>query len=309
MVASQTRSARSNSTTDGWVLVAGGDEDPNIRRMMATLSARDVPYRALLVGDGITPRLDWNIEDATMTVEGERLEPRSAFLRHDVFTHLGDGRQQSAYRAFTWYSTLTGWLATRPDIRTPNHGYLTQTTNKPQVLHLARQAGLKVPPTRVTNDVEGLESFEPGKGKIAKPVNGGGYCQDLAEIGSDVPLKGGRAAAPAIVQPKLINPEFRVYAVGGRFLGFHIESESLDYRENQDARVRFEPNVPSHLCEGLTRLMRSLDMDYGAADFKTCAESGELCFLEINSAPMFGSFDADARGQLLAAIIEYLTEN
>ena len=50
-------------------------------------------------------------------------------------------------------------------------------------------------------------------------------------------------------------------------------------------------------------------MDFGAADFKTDPETGELCFLEVNTSPMFAAFDQVAGGKLAEAILETLSRN
>jgi hypothetical protein len=48
-------------------------------------------------------------------------------------------------------------------------------------------------------------------------------------------------------------------------------------------------------------------MDFGAADFKTDPETGQLVFLELNTSPMFARFDQVSGGQVCAAIIHELT--
>jgi D-alanine-D-alanine ligase-like ATP-grasp enzyme len=53
--------------------------------------------------------------------------------------------------------------------------------------------------------------------------------------------------------------------------------------------------------------MTRLGLDFGAADFKTDPDTGELIFLELNTSPMFAKFDLVSGGQLTAAIIQELT--
>ena len=57
----------------------------------------------------------------------------------------------------------------------------------------------------------------------------------------------------------------------------------------------------------LRKLMSWLGTDFGAADFKTDPDTGQLLFLELNSSPMFARFDQVSGGQLCAAIIHELT--
>jgi glutathione synthase/RimK-type ligase-like ATP-grasp enzyme len=201
---------------------------------------------------------------------------------------------------------VTGWLAVHEEARILNRRSLHRSTNKPEALYRARQAGLAVPRTLVTNHLADLERFAPGQPKIVKPVNGGGHCQRLHEALAGLESRNGAVAAPAIVQPELVQPEVRVFGVGGRFLAFSVQSEDLDYRVRQSARVEPLAEVPEGLAEGLERLMEGMGLDFGAADFKTCPDTGRLLFLEINNGPMFAAFDQAAGGAVSGAIADFL---
>jgi glutathione synthase/RimK-type ligase-like ATP-grasp enzyme len=286
------------------ILVAGGDRDPNLRALVDTLEERGADLRFLQVGAEHHPWIVWDLERDRLLVDGEEIRPRAAFVRHDVFTHLADGRPASSFRAFAWYTAVMGWIAAHEDVRVLNRAALHQTTNKPYVLHLARQAGLAVPATLVTNHLESLEGFaRPG---IVKPVNGGGYCERLDEILAATESREGAAAAPAIVQAELVPPEVRVFGVAGRMLAFSVASDELDYRRSQSARVEPLAEVPAAIAEGLGQLMDRLGLTFAAADFKTCSETGRLLFLEINTGPMFAAFDRVSGGAVTTAIARFL---
>jgi D-alanine-D-alanine ligase-like ATP-grasp enzyme len=115
------------------------------------------------------------------------------------------------------------------------------------------------------------------------------------------------AASPAIVQQRLEPPELRVYVVGRRLFGFRVISTELDYRASNQTRVEPEPSLPAALGHALLALAERLGLDWAAADLKTDRESGELCFLEINSAPMFVAFDRAGDGALGDALLDWLT--
>jgi len=53
--------------------------------------------------------------------------------------------------------------------------------------------------------------------------------------------------------------------------------------------------------------MSRLGLDFGAADFKTDPETGQLVFLELNTSPMFARFDQVSGGKVCTAIIHELT--
>ncbi|HYG63992.1 MAG TPA: hypothetical protein VEL74_15560 [Thermoanaerobaculia bacterium] len=290
----------------GPILVAGGDRDPNLRALVETLESRGEDVFFLQVGADHNPWIAWDLASDRLTVDGEEVRPRAAFLRHDVFTNLADGRRESAYRAAAWHTAVYGWVLAHEDVRMLNRWNRFPAANKPHALHLARQCGLAIPTTLITNHLGRLDAFEADRAKIVKPINGGAHTQRLHEVVGNTQNRGGVAAAPAIVQTELVPPEVRVFRVGDSFLAFKVLSEELDYRSTQQTRVEPIP-VPAGLAQGLGMLTDALGMDFGAADFKTCAETGRPLFLEINTSPMFAAFNAAGRGAVTGAMADYLT--
>lgn len=289
----------------GPILVAGGDRDPNLEALVTTLRRRGEDVLVLRVGAEHHPWIAWDLASDRLLLDGEEVRPRAAFLRHDVFTHLEDRRPESAQRAAAWYTAVAGWVAAHEDVRSLNRWSLYPAANKPHALHLARQCGLAIPTTLITNHLGRVDEFAPGTGKIVKPINGGAYTQRLGAVRDRTESRDSVAAAPAVVQVELIQPEVRVFGIDGRFLAFHVISDELDYRSTQQTRVVPIP-VPEGLAAGLGWLLDALGMDFGAADFKTCAETGRLLFLEINTSPMFAAFDKASGGAVTGAIAGFL---
>lgn len=296
------------------LLIAGGDSDPNVASVLGRMRQRGIDGHVLLVGTA-NPGLTWNFQTGALRVDGEEIRPGAVFLRYDVFSTLADERPPVTFRAQAWFTTLDGWLQAHPHVRTLNRG-ARGGTNKPFILHTARRLGLRIPFTLVTNELDALEADAARLGPmIAKPVPGGGYAQDVAELLANTPRRDGRSAAPAFVQRRMAAPEARVYGVGWgstrRFIPFRVESEALDYRTDAECRVVHLPleQVDADAVAGLGRLMDTLEMDYGAADFKTCPDTGRLVFLEINSGPMFSAFDEVSDFAVSDAILDYLAES
>ena len=288
------------------MLVAGGDADPNLAALIYRLREREVPHRAVLVGAEGNPRMTWDVDADELTVDGEPVRACGAFVRYDVFTHMADPRQATAYRASAWHAAVTGWLWGHDDVRVLNRR-ANRMMSKPHQLMLARRVGLRIPRTLISNDADRLIAEAAAASMVVKPVPGGGYCQPLEEMITAAPIRDGRTAAPAIVQQRLEQPEVRVYGIGGRIIPFRMHSSVLDYRVSQDTRVELLPvdAVPKEIVDGLVALMDAMEMDYGAADFKTDPATGGLCFLEINSSPMFAAFDAVSDGAVSDAIIDF----
>lgn len=265
------------------------------------LESARLPHAALLAGASRHPVLTWDLQRDALTLDGRPLAPRSLFIRHDVFSSLADGRPESASRAYSWYTTLLSWAAAHPGVRQFNRNH-TAFVLKPQQLVSARQAGLDIPSTVVTNDAALLETLED---RVVKPVAGGDYCQLLAPVLARAPRRGNALAAPAIVQERLVPPELRVYRIGDRFLSFHVVADALDYRTARDARVERARN-DRRLIAKLTKFMDAQRLEFGAADFKQCPRTKRMLFLEVNSAPMFAAFDGASAGAVSKAIVRWL---
>lgn len=294
------------------LLIAGGETDPNVDSLVARAERRGMEARTLRVGHGTNPSLAWSFDDDRLLIDGDEASPAAVFLRYDVFGHLADGRQETAYRASAWYTALQGWMLAHPSVGMLNRRYGGQM-NKPFMLHLAARTGLLIPPTRVTNELDAVGREAAALGPmIAKPLTGGGYAQPLEALLASTERRDGRSAAPAFVQRRMVPPEVRVYGVGRgagrRFVAFRVESDALDYRVDDDSRVVHLSldEVGAEVVGGLGRLMDALEMDWGAADFKACPDTGRLAFLEVNSAPMFAGFDAVSDAAVSDAILDFL---
>ena len=211
--------------------------------------------------------------------------------------------KRAAERSHGWYHAVQGWLLSNPGVGMFNRELSVVAGNKPAVLLRARQVGLPVPSTIITNDMGTIESLSPPL--IAKPVGGGDFCYALTELLPRVDFRAGVASVPAIVQERLVSPEIRIYVVGSAFFAFEMRSDSLDYRVKQDVEVLPLDDVPIEV-ERMRSLMAGLGMNFGAADFKTDKVSGRLVFLELNTSPMFARFSECSGGSLARSLVKEL---
>jgi glutathione synthase/RimK-type ligase-like ATP-grasp enzyme len=287
------------------LLLAGGQEDPNLTVLAGAVRRANVEFLDLRLPAGESPAFCWNPGDGAPRLLDKPLAATGAFIRYDVFGGMKDPRREVPARAMGWFQTLMGWLLSEPRIRMFNREMSQAATNKPAALIFAHEAGLRIPPTWITNETAQFTADRVEK-MVAKPVIGGDFCYPLTEALDKTELRGGLAAMPAIVQKRLVPPEVRIYVIGQSAFAFEVRSSSLDYRVNQDAELILLPEAPRELC-ALRKLMVRLGLDFGAADFKTDPDTGELIFLELNTSPMFAKFDLISGGQLTAAIIQELT--
>lgn len=286
------------------ILVAGGQLDPNIGALLRRMLQRRTLFRDLLVGPDLIPRLTIDLQKNTLSLNGELFTPSACFIRHDVFLTEGS-IYQTPIVALNWFYAIRGWTLSQSNIRSFNSHSTIGDNNKIQNLKLARQAGLPVPDTIVTNELNQVGACDETS-LIQKPVTGGEYTTTLHDLIEATPSK--NATFPRFVQKKLRRPELRIYRVGCEQFAFSLVSDNLDYRQDQHVQIR-AIEVPQSIGERLTCLCELIGLDFAAADFMEDPLSGELQFLEINSQPMFVAFDRVLGGRLCDAIIDHLSEN
>lgn len=288
------------------LLIAGGEADPQLRRMIVRAEARGLPLTTLLHGEGGGLSLDWNLETGTLRRDGKPVEATGAFVRQDVFRFLSSKRQLDRDDARSWKVMLDGWLWSHPEIRLFNRAFaMKDAMNKPLALVWAREAGLPVPETVLHSSVAVAEAALARAPVVYKPVAGGDMCRELdtealGKVGAP------HLPRPYIFQEKLVPPEIRVFRVGARFFAFRIDADALDYRTVGGAAKVTEVEPPDEILDGLRALTDRIGFTYTAADFKTRESTGELVFLEANSNPMFAAFDVASEGRLVDAMLDYL---
>ena len=286
------------------LLVAGGARDPNLERLAAAAERHGAAVRRAFVEEAREPAFSWDLATGAATLDGVALEAAAAFLRYDVFTPPID--REGLDRNVAWYAALAGWALSKAGLRVFNRGLDTRTSQKLYMLGLARECGLRIPRTLVSNVEADLRRARGPA--IAKPVAGGGYAQALEQATGGAGWQDGRSPFPAIVQALLHYPEHRLYRVGGELHLFEIVSRAVDYRRRSDNSIRYLgrelpwPEVGS----GILRLAELMGVDFCACDLKSDPEGGAPVFLELNTGPMFAAFDAAAGGALCAAMLGHL---
>jgi hypothetical protein len=284
------------------ILIAGGQNDPNLAVLVQRLTARNLPFRSLLVGAGLPPKLRIDIQERTFELNGEHICPSGYFIRQDVFLYETPDIAGAHAQAHNWFHAIRGWAECCAEAKLFNRRTSLRENNKIHNLIEAVRVGLKVPNTVATNEFE--EFADLLDDLIQKPVVGGEYTTLMSEL---VGHEGsGVSRVPRFVQPRLHRPEVRVYRIGSQLMAFEIQSPELDYRQTRDAVIRPVP-VPDSIGDKLLHLCDRLELDFGAADFMVDGK-GELNFLEVNSQPMFAAFDRKVDGSVCDAIIDFLLE-
>lgn len=119
------------STQKPLILLAGGDEDPNLKRLEETLQARGCRYYYLRSGRHNHPWMSWDMTTDKLVVEGREIRPHAAFVRSDVFAFLADRRPASRQMAYSWHTAVMAWIIAHQDVRFLNRASFNTATNKP----------------------------------------------------------------------------------------------------------------------------------------------------------------------------------
>ena len=181
-------------------------------------------------------------------------------------------------------------------------------------LKLAAECGLAVPRTCMTNDPEQARSFLDSiagravfKAFSATPST---WRETRPVRPEDAALLDRVALAPVIFQERIDGGvDVRVTVVGE--MQFPARIEVSDRRFEFDVRLDTQAarisacDLPSEVAAGLDRLMTSLGIVYGAADFRVTPD-GELKFLEVNPAGQWLFVEIETGQAISAALADHL---
>jgi glutathione synthase/RimK-type ligase-like ATP-grasp enzyme len=286
------------------MFVAGGQLDINIGTFLRRLLRRRVNFVDLLVGPELHPLIAYDLRTGILRLNGRALQPSASFIRHDVFLQQKNSDRSAAPSALNWFYALKGWELSNPNVTAFNRQSASRENTKIYNLLMAQQAGLRIPETVVTNDFTDMGRLLSGP-LIQKPVAGGELTTTYDNFLGSLENASSLHRYPRFIQPRLSRPELRIYRVGDAILSFSLSSDDVDYREHQ--RVTLAPvPTPEIIAEKLTALCNAIELDFAAADFMRDDATGDWCFLEVNSQPMFAAFDDACDGKLCDAMIDHL---
>ena len=119
------------------LLISGGEHDPNIAHLLEITRKRKIPTTKIVFGPNKHPAIHWDVHANRLLLDGAELGTNSAFLRYDVFNHMADAREQTAFRAHAWYAAIAGWITS------PAYPRLQSRwgTQRPQTCHSAHGVG------------------------------------------------------------------------------------------------------------------------------------------------------------------------
>lgn len=211
-------------------------------------------------------------------------------------------QSEAATALWSLYTTLDAFWVNKPLV-----GVHLLEHNKLYQMKLAREVGLSVPDTIITNESNELLAFCRAHNNIVavKQLRGRVYkdpkaerfygaftapftLEELEELEKDIAL------SPVLAQeyvPKRV--ELRTTVVGRTIMSCAIHSQDSertkhDWRNYDFERVKHEPyKLPERVAAKLLDLMSVLELQFGAVDM-ILTPSGEHVFLEVNPSGQWG---------------------
>jgi glutathione synthase/RimK-type ligase-like ATP-grasp enzyme len=185
-----------------------------------------------------------------------------------------------------WQSTATLWVN---DILRD-----AAASHKPWQLELAKQLGLRVPDTLMTNDPVAAKTFwqkYPGSVVYKCFVETYHSWRETRILKpEEEKLAGNIRLAPVIFQEYIpAAVDLRITAIGPKLMAAEAHSQQgeykIDVRLNND--IPYKPHqLPDDVERKLLKMMRRMGLEYGAIDMRLTPE-GEYVFLEVNPAGQF----------------------
>nr|WP_320117756.1 grasp-with-spasm system ATP-grasp peptide maturase [uncultured Marinifilum sp.] len=192
--------------------------------------------------------------------------------------------------------------------------------NKLIVLQIAREVGLNIPNTFISEKKKLLEDFCYNK-CITKPLSdtfninsrqGLLKCYTNEIISKDLDIYN-TLIFPSLLQEKIKKKyELRIFYFHGEFYSMAIFSQNnsetkIDFRKyNKTTYIRNVPfQIPNHIADKLNTLMIQLGLDCGSVDM-IVDNTNKYWFLEVNPIGQFGMVSEPCNYNLNERIARYL---
>ena len=218
--------------------------------------------------------IEWDITKDILYIEGEPVtDLNSIFIRSNVF-------EENTPKKYNNYYLMSNYIQSHNVVKY-NKKYHYETVTKLHNLIIAKQLGLRIPHTEVTEKSNRTDT-------ILKPVTGGQHT-----------IEGNNAVYPCIIQQKITGKNKRLYVINDKHFAFEVVTDKLDYRDDPASSV-IVTEIDNVTIEKVKHLMHRLNLNFGASDFME--DEDGLWYLETNTGPMFVAFDAQVQGKLAEAI-------
>ncbi|MFA6117410.1 MAG: hypothetical protein WC729_25655 [Sphingomonas sp.] len=285
-------------------------------RSTSTLSFAETGSYACRIRTGFDTIADcdidvvWHRRVTRPRIPEQNVHPEDMWLAQGQAHSLFESQWLTAYERARWVNPRNGWW---------------RSSSKALQLREAVRAGLAIPRTLMSNDLGEVTDFvrENPQGVVFKLFSPAAWRDDdgisVAEARlihlTDIPSASAIRLCPAIYQSRVEKAsDVRIIIMGDHAVAFSLASSDIndgiiDHRHKpMDSERAHVFEADKRVIDGCKRLMRALDIVFGAFDFAMNRE-GELIFLEVNEAGQFLYIDRLCpESNLLAAFSEFLLD-
>jgi hypothetical protein len=301
------------------ILVAGGLADSVTELVCARLDERGYAYRLLdLARYPAGHRVAWRWRDGGPegTIESSDWSLNLADITGVYVRFLGPEGRVPLNRAPETADALraeadTGLMALLEDLPCPVVNRVAggmSNNSKPYQALLLHRAGLRVPPTLVTNDPEAARAFYAAHSAVIYK-SASGIRSIVRRLQPDtLPRLELLQDGPAQFQAYVPGDNVRVHTVGDRVFAVRIRSQAVDYRyaHRDGLTVEMEPTtLPRAIEQACLRVARGLDLLFAGIDLKETPDGDWYCF-EVNPCPGFLYYERHSRLPISAALADLL---
>ena len=285
------------------LLIVGGESDPNTQRIVDQAHLRGVPYFFWDTDVSGANQIAWDFQSPRLDLGDTTIHPTAVYLRYNVFENDSQTPECSRNQSIAAFEMIQSYVLAWPQIKILNRTSMTDANNKCHNLRLAIELGFQIPETVVMGDLTPLVRMPDPETRAMKPLGGGAHTVSVGDVCQD--LEKLSHYGPMFVQEKLEGENLRVFSIGGHAFCFHLQTQSLDYRDDAAVSV-VQVDVPKILKSPTLAMAQRIGFDYCALDFRCRQGMNDPVFLEVNSFPMFVRFDDAGQNCLADAVLDFL---
>lgn len=178
---------------------------------------------------------------------------------------------------------------------------------KPLQLRLAKQLGVTIPATLVSNDPQQITEFVRVYDKVIfKPVSGGSHARYVtSEHLEPKRLTAALKVSPVTLQEYIAGTNIRSYVVGDYVYSAEIRTEAVDFRDDVQAEI-IAIATPEDIKQQCKAVASAFSLEWTGIDWRR-KPTGEYIFLEANPSPMFIYFEQQTGFPITQKLVELLT--
>lgn len=177
---------------------------------------------------------------------------------------------------------------------------------KPLQLRLAKQLGVTIPATLVSNNPEQITEFAQAYERVIfKPVYGGSHTRFVTrEHLESERLSLALKTSPVTFQEYIAGTNIRTYVIGESVYSAEIHTNAIDFRDDFQAEI-ISLATPEEIKQQSQAIAGAFNLEWTAIDWRR-KTTGEYVFLEANPSPMFLYFEQQTGFPITQKLIELL---